>query len=573
MLSSAALALAVGCTEYRVDDPISVVDAESAPTVTISDTSAVVEVTDEDGTYEVNSYSFKAVVTAPEGTAYYSYLIVEGEGSAEDVNATSLLKLGYDGLAEGTVCFDSENPSTEIELDGLDPDMVVTIYAVLSNTQGSVSEVSVATCSLKNLESPYLDDYYYSSAAGVMLLIYSEPVTLSGDVSITATVRSSYLDSVMDTITIEAEDMSMYDEYTVMVTLPETYASSSVFLTWDEGLAYNSADVDTPAQAKGVAYTVPAVNFDLYVGVKLEDGSIEKLTEEDDEDGTSYYVSSTETVYFSDDSDVVRLYTDGIEIYGYEADATCIFYESGKTTYYDLTGGSDFGAIGPDYTTIVAYFPADLSYGATAEITFEEGAFVDAYGNLSNAISTGDIYYRSRDLDVDDIAGTYNLKGVSYWDELGEYNSNGVVTDEESTVTIAVTTSGKGANASTVVTIEGLFYGESVALTTTFNEHSGVLAIPHLQDTDCDYNYQGDDYDIYFANANDESDIEFTLQDDGSFTCDHWWGYYISGLGWFDVYMYSTLTPTVASPASALSTKIENILDRAPRTYDGGVKR
>ncbi|MFR9530957.1 MAG: hypothetical protein SNH05_06295, partial [Rikenellaceae bacterium] len=308
----------------------------------------------------------------------------------------------------------------------------------------------------------------------------------------------------------------------------------------------NSANTSTPAYVQnGIYYQETPVNFNLYIGTKDENGDFVV-----DENG-DYVEADGSTIYFSDNSDVVALFTDGTDIYGYGTGAaTCTILESGKTILYDLTADVDYG-LAESNATVTVYFPEVPTYGATASISFAAGAFMDVYGNVSNAVSTGDIYYRSRSLSNDDVVGSYSLYGYSGY--YGQWI--------EETITI---TSSTGRNGGLYV--NGLFdiYGEDIAssIPVTLNEHSGDLSIADWQLISSDWELSGDyyfldgTYSVYFANYSSYDDIVFTFDGD-SYSSDMYWGYYLDGVddyGFYDVYTYSEIWEN-ATISSLLSAK------------------
>ncbi|MFR9504315.1 MAG: hypothetical protein SNH73_07725 [Rikenellaceae bacterium] len=518
----ATLAMAVGCTEFRSEDPIAVDTTDVTPSISFEETTSVV-----DGEAV---YSIEATITAAEGTSYYSYLVASGD--AAELNATSLLKVSYSDLASATVSYDA-TPSTTIPVSA-SPNTTYTVYAVAANEQGQVGSIVTKTITTSNLDTPYPVSFDYDEAAGVMYVDFSEDVTVGASAAVTATVTAIYATATIDEITIAASDLSIVDGCTLAIALPELHPGANVALTWGEGVVENSASTPAPACAdSSIAYQVTPVNFDLFVGVKNDDGSFQTS------DDGSYVEQDGSTIYFSDNSDIVALFTDGTElaIYG-DGGATCSIYDGSKTTSYTLSAGSDYGAA--SLTAIVAYFPEDLNYGATAAFSFAEGAFEDIYGNLSNAISTDDIYYRSRALSSADVVGTYMLYGNSYY--YGATNES----DYGAYVTISATTS----RGTTTYTISGLCFGSTEELTMSFSEHSGSISIDDWQLIDY-YNYGGTDYPIMIYNCDADAAIEFVYTDGVTFTSDTWWAYYIEGLGYYDVYMTSALIKVDAPAASA----------------------
>ncbi len=541
LLALASFGFAVGCTEFRNEDSIAVDTTDVTPTISLVESTSV----DEDG---ANVYSITATITAVEGTSYYSYLIASGD--AAELDATALLKKSYSDLSEAVVKYDAESPSTVVTVSA-DPNAIYTLYAVAANEQSQVGEIVTASITTSNQETPYPTAFEYDAEAGVMYVAYSEAITLGASAEVTATVYAYYIADALETITIPTEDLSIDGGTDLVIALPELYAGSIVYLNWAEGIVENSSSTPAPAyEGTSIYYQVANQNFDIYVGTKGEDGAIEV-----DEEG-AYVEQDGETIYFISNSDLVALFTDGTSIYKYgDGGATCVIVDGSVSTTYTLTAGSDYGLYGA-YTALTAYFPAELNYGATASISFDEGAFEDMYGNESNAVSTGAIYYRSRGLSGDSVLGTYILSGYSYFDEatINEGDYGGVVT-------IAATEDGG-------YTISGLCYGAESELEMTFNEHSGSIFIGDWQFIDYyKYDDYGTDYSFMTCNAEADASIEFVYSDGVTYSCSTWWGYYLDGAGgYYEVYTSSSLVKFEADPA-ATPAAVSAAGFTLPRTY------
>ncbi len=139
-------------------------------------------------------------------------------------------------------------------------------------------------------------------------------------------------------------------------------------------------------------------------------------------------------------------------------------------------------------------------------------------------------------------AGSYTLSGYSYFDSAWY--------SEDLTISYV-------SGSSSSILIYGLFYGySSVGISATYDADTQTISIPDDQDFGS-FSF-GDSYgssNVYFYNANDYSDIVFTLNSDGvSFTTSQYWGYYLSAFeGWYDVYSTSTITPASSSAPAAIS--------------------
>lgn len=121
----AILALAVACNDELYGPEETPLTPDAAGSVEI----AVSDVTDN---------SFKVTVTPSGNVAYYSYLV--DAAAAKELSAETLFKVGYKGVAQGTVKYSAEEPSYTFEVKA-DPNTTYQIYAVAGSEMGFVSAV------------------------------------------------------------------------------------------------------------------------------------------------------------------------------------------------------------------------------------------------------------------------------------------------------------------------------------------------------------------------------------------------------------------------------------------------
>ncbi len=127
-------------------------------------------------------------------------------------------------------------------------------------------------------------------------------------------------------------------------------------------------------------------------------------------------------------------------------------------------------------------------------------------------------------------AGSYILNGYSYFD--GAWAA-------ESTISISYVDESTGELA-----ITGLCFDEthSYPVTGYYDAFTQTISIADWQVAG-EFLYNSEYYDIYFTNAENYDDIVFTrVAGSDIFTTTQWWGYYIDGLGWYDVYTTSTIS-------------------------------
>ncbi len=132
------------------------------------------------------------------------------------------------------------------------------------------------------------------------------------------------------------------------------------------------------------------------------------------------------------------------------------------------------------------------------------------------------------------VNATYTLNGYSYFDDC--YYTEDVTIYFDS--------------ANSKAYLQGLFYGYSDAMIVgSYDSAAGTISIPDWQNFGA-FNFSSGAAEVYFANATGADDIVFTLDDYGKLKTSQWWGYYIDGLGWYEVYSSSYFSASIAAASA-----------------------
>ncbi len=225
----------------------------------------------------------------------------------------------------------------------------------------------------------------------------------------------------------------------------------------------------------------------------------------------------------------------------YDADAKTISVPDWQTfgTFGFSSGDTDvYFANANDYDDIV------FTLNST-ETAFETSQW---WGYYVDGLGWYDLYTSSYFDVITNISATYTLYGYSYFDDA--WYSEDVVLSLDS--------------AEGTASISGLFYGYSpTTVSGTYDKSAGTISVPDWQLFGT-FGFSSGDANVYFTNAIDYDDIVFTLNSVGTaYETSQWWGYYVDGLGWYDLYTTSYLSPSTASAAPAVYAKAADRLDLA----------
>ncbi len=280
------------------------------------------------------------------------------------------------------------------------------------------------------------------------------------------------------------------------------------------------------------------VNFELTSG-------------EYDMKGYSYFDSAyyTENIVIDYDATTGAVGISGL-FYGYSSTVVAGTYDK-ETQTISVPDWQNFGTFSFSSGDCDVYFANasdenDIVFTLNSEATAFEtsqmwGYYVDGLG-WYEAYSSASIFEH---VDVSGViaSGAYTLSGYSYFDSAW-YSED-------------VTLYCDSANGTAY--LMGLFYGYSDAVITgTYDSAAGTISLSDWQNLGLFGFSSGDSY-AYFANAESEDDIVFTVTGEGKLETSQWWGYYLYELGgWYDVYTAATLE--LVSASSVAPSVIESMV-------------
>lgn len=475
---------------------------------------------------------------APNGeAAYYSYLVDQAD-APQTLDAETLYSVGYSSVAQGTLKWTSENPSTTVTLEDLEPNTVYQIYAVAGSPTGVPGEVTVANVRTSDGVNPAPDSF--SSEGNTVSVTFSENVT-AGDGAVTAAYyaqnTAGFQESAVSagTLTIPASDIVSDGSSTVTITVNGLPAGALYTVSLAEGAFKDSAGNPTPAVASGfrIGDTGEPEAFNINGEAATEAFGIEKIEDEIFLDPSAPFTTS-----FSSDYAVAG--------YG-EGGGMVTFISSNKRTEIVLESGVDFGML--EDGTLAIFLPEAPDRGADVVFNIEEGAFVDIYGNPNTEWS--DTLKYSYGYTMEDIVGTYQALGQSMVDGGVYYLSQ----DAESYVTIAEDDSEEGCN----VSISGIF-AQNSTIYGHFDFDSGILSIPDLQYlTDVMLQGQTVPVECYFANYSYEAPVEMSVVASGTIQSTVPWMLYIPDMSaYLDIYGVTQMTRLESAGTTSAAPLIQS---------------
>lgn len=468
------------------------------------DTAAGVQVSISD----VTDNSFKVTVTPSGATSYYSYLVDES-AAAETLDPETLYKVGYESVAQGTVDY-AKNPSYTFEV-AAEPNTTYQVYAVAASPMGFAGEVAVKSVTTSDGVNPTLEDSEYDDT--VLALVFSEDVTLGQG---TATVR--YFARQKTGINEDVEE--------------GTYTVPAENIECDGNVVMMSFEGGVPA---GAYYTLdyPAGMFvdsannpvaELKSGFSAASGALAPYGVYGRANFTTWEFDAYEETVITDPTAPFVLTSSAAQICKYGAAAAYVAFSKGaKTTTIDLTPGSDYvcGLTSQDPESDVAMFvlPEYPDFGSVITITIPEDTFWDIYGN-SNAECEVEVLL-SFGYTLDDVVGTYDGQGYSYFNDAAVPLGFTIAkSDDPEQGNVMITGSYMGLPCS-----DGNIYAD-------FDGDAGVLRI---YDGQVFFVHPTAGAVLFAINGADYVDVK--MPESGVLTSpSKWFGAYIDGAGWFDIY-------------------------------------
>lgn len=519
--------IATSCTDFGEENQLTL---PSAPSVEISSITA-----------ESQSITF---TLAPSGTAgYYSYLVVESAESDSTLQADQILKQTASGKAKVLINYEEESTKT-IVISDLTPYTVYQIYAVASSTDGVVSEItnknirtkddgelpSPASVSLADSTVTITFGEPIQSGTGKLYVSYFAKNTLSGSKPLV--IKPGFEEFNPQDIEVDRERLTVSGR-TLKVKLPAAPAGAYASITYDAGVVLDLEGNASNAYIRKADTLIDgAPSRGITVRLATEQWSLRSEFED---------VKPDTLVSFSDWSN--------LEIFALpEAGTTVSKRISSKTptvNYKEVNKNTTVNVTewGVANGLPLFYLPEEPNFGSILDLSIPEGAFEDVYGNVNNALMIKDNYLYSYGYDFEDVVGTYDIDVVSNWD--GALTETGIVIE-------------KDVDSDTLL-IKNL-WSPGTVIKGAFDPTFGTITVEDWQLLRKDVNF-GDDglRNIMFVNYEDGVSVVFKVPTPGIITTDMYWGYYIAGLGWLDLYVSSTWTRTSTSTEpSGVPSSVDN---------------
>lgn len=530
----AILALAVACNDELYGPEETPLTPDAAGSVEI----AVSDVTDN---------SFKVTVTPSGNVAYYSYLV--DAAAAKELSAETLFKVGYKGVAQGTVKYSAEEPSYTFEVKA-DPNTTYQIYAVAGSEMGFVSAVVNKSVLTTDTVSPAYKAV--ESEGHQVLFTFSETVkrNVEGG-AIKVPYYANYSAEFKTTAAPAGE-----------ITVPE----DSIIV------AGNQALIAVPGLPTGALYTIsiPAGAFVDAVGQKLPGYASSFVMAEDSKGklvptpkGFNGEIDYVELPMFGElDVETFSDWTVPFVIpveseYAYAGTSAKNFitvtYEStNKVVEHTLTPGTHYGVTAYG---LVVYLPEQPDFGADVTISVPAGTIYDVYGNDCEAWEATALH--SYGYTLDDVVGSYIYTATS------AYTQEGVA----GVVVIAESDDAKKGN----VMFTTMYSSECTwNIYATFDCDGGVLTIPSPQ-----LYYKGTQYNYAFGastntGAISTDDVVFTVPESGVLVGpDSFFGDYVVDpatnkvLGFYDIFYNFEAEFGEPAPAEPATTALHSKTLRA----------
>ena len=447
ILSYIAIAVvATACSEmYGPEQQSTAVVSPSDVTVTTSNV-------------EDNSFSF---TMSTEGeAAYYSYLVDESEApQTESLDPSTLYQVGYSSVAQGTVKWTSESPQATVTVEGLSPNTVYQVYAVVGSPTGVPSSIAAATVTTSDKVAPVLSDYEYADKS--VTLTYSESISLASETGNSVTVKYYAINST------EIESGTEMNTVTGTVSVSGSQATVAF-----EGLpdgAYYTVDIpagmfsDASGNKSAAVTSSLQLAYDPSQGYSLvTEGIWGQVTPVPFSLGTleSEAITDWETPVSVTPENKYEMLGANSSVSG----STAVYASDGKSTTYTLTPNTDFG-INPFDRNVIFRLPEEPARGDRVTLNVAAETFEDIYGNTNAAWTASFVY--SYGYTLSDVLGTYTYSCVDGF----------TVSPISGTMVIAESDDAESGN----IMFTSFMGYDNASLYATFDVDAGTLTVPTLQ--------------------------------------------------------------------------------------------
>lgn len=523
---AAAMLSLTSCISF--DDPVTE-NYGNGPKVTIT----VNETTDS---------AFTFTIAPAEGTQWYSYLVDEAS-EAEDLTPATLLKGGYQSVAQAVV-ESAKAPTTtnDMRVKGTPickPNTTYVIYAIAANDKGVTGEIATAVVTTTDKNAPEADtEYFEQGNAGEVAIYFSEAVR-RGEGKVTAQYYKEFdfenpVDIPEGDITVEIDGGDV-----VIFSVSNVPAGAYVAYSYEKG-----AFVDTKGLACGAVNTSlnPEAESmdDLFVGFWAQVKNVAFAIKDSmisPENGTVFpnWKEFVGTVKFD-----FPIYE--VEDYKELGDISVTYKTATHSTTIKLAP-TDW-SVNTEDSILTFKLPEAPAAGAMVSVNFAAGIIFDVYGNTNEAF-TSEISWKYFSITKDMVLGSFDMAATK---ADGTYNLGTITIEEdpESEYPDGIILKNFYQEGSEMYGY--IDYGKCAVMVETY----GIIG-PFV-------NSRGDEYGLITYPAAGEDFIEFTVNPDGTMTSGAWNVVacapdYSELLGFLDKFVSATMKPAASSAKTRYAAK------------------
>ena len=498
---------------------------------------------------ETTDSAFTFTIAPAEGTQWYSYLVDEAS-EAEDLTPATLLKGGYQSVAQAVV-ESAKAPTTtnDMRVKGAPickPNTTYVIYAIAANDKGITGEIATAVVTTTDKNAPEVDtEYFEQGNAGEVAIYFSEAVR-RGEGKVTAQYYKEFdFENPVDipegdiTVEIDGGDVVIFSVSNVPAGAYVAYSYEAGAFVDTKGLACGAVNTSLNPEAESMD--------DLFVGFWSQVKNVAFAIKDSmisPENGTVFpnWKEFVGTVKFD-----FPIYE--VEDYKELGDISVTYKTATHSTTIKLAP-TDW-SVNTEDSILTFKLPEAPAAGAMVSVSFVKGIIFDVYGNTNEAF-TSEISWKCFAMTKNMILGTFNNSFVSYFDKDKVIQNGGSVTIVED------------PEVENGVIIKNLYLeGGELKAVCDFNKCTLVASgdeVPYTIITDADGTYG-----ISICNAAGGPNITFTVNADGTLESEDLIGFYgydenfDQGFGWFEVYNYCKFTPATTSARTRIAVKATKV--------------
>lgn len=489
---------------------------------------------------ETSDNAFTFTVTPAEGTQWYSYLVDEAD-EAEELSPATLLKGGYTSVANAVVEA-AKAPTTTNNMIVKDapickPNTTYVIYAIAANDKGIVGHIATAVVTTTDSNAPETDiTDFHQDKDGSVVASFSEKV-YRGEGKVSAKYYKEF--DLENPVDVAEEDITVdIDGNLVLMAAANVPAGAYVAYSYEAGAFKDSKGLLCGAVNTSLNYEAETED-ELFVGfwAHVENEAFEINDE----------MLSPEAGVFPDWTKFVGTVKFDFPIYEVEdykeLGDISVTYKTAKRSTTVKLAPTDW-SVNTEESTLTFKLPEAPDAGALVSVNFVKDIIFDVYGN-GNAAFSSEFLWKCFAMTKDMVFGNFNLSYVSYFDKAAyDGGTFSIVEDPEV--------------ENGVIIKDLLLPGTEVK--GTYDLDKCTVSISGKEQVFGTYTSKsGTIYGVTILDANEEDNIVFTVNADGSMETENWIGFYLysedfmENVGWFEVFAATQFAP---APAAAKGLKV-----------------